>query len=129
VLRRTYLEKRANLETDDGAVLIEKGLRRELLPDWDLEVDERRRHGERGIAQGRKPLKLVRNLVFSMPKGNAADKLHKAVQKFATEKFGAQAPVCHGAPYGSGPPPRARGVKAMSERGERPNIYKPTRLQ
>src|SRR2546430_11451981 len=31
-----YLEKRADLETDEGAVLTQKGLGRELLKDWDL---------------------------------------------------------------------------------------------
>src|SRR5262245_9261152 len=62
-----YLEQRAELETDEGAVLTEKGLARELLWDWDLELDERRRHTQRGVASGRKPPKLVHNLVFSMP--------------------------------------------------------------
>jgi hypothetical protein len=42
-----YLETRADLETDDGAVLAEKGLGRELLKGWDLEVDEIRRHTPR----------------------------------------------------------------------------------
>src|SRR5512138_681652 len=45
-----YLETRADLETDDGAVLAEKGLGPELLKGWDLEVDEIRRHTSRAIA-------------------------------------------------------------------------------
>ncbi len=65
-----YLEERADLETDDGATLTEKGLGRDLLKDWDLEIDERRHHTQRGIAAGRKTPKLVHNLVFSMPKGS-----------------------------------------------------------
>src|SRR5262245_27705265 len=57
-----YLEARADLETDEGAALTQKGLVRELLKDWDLEVDESLRHTQRTIASGRKPPKLVHNL-------------------------------------------------------------------
>jgi len=121
-----YLEKRADLETDDGAVLTQKGLARELLKDWDLEVDERRRHTQRGIAAGRKPPKLVHNLVFSMPKGTPPDKLHKAVKKFATEKFGAQHRYAMALHTDQGHPHVHVVVKAVSERGERLNIYKAT---
>ena len=42
-----YLEERADLETDDGAILTEKGLARELLKDWDLEIDAAPSHPER----------------------------------------------------------------------------------
>jgi len=61
-----YLEERADLETDDGSILTEKGLGRELLKDWDLELDERH-HTKRGVSAGRKTPKLVDNIVFSMP--------------------------------------------------------------
>jgi hypothetical protein len=121
-----YLEKRADLETDEGAVLTEKGLGRELLKDWDLEVDERRRHTQRGIASGRRPAKLVHNLVFSMPKGTPPEKLHKAVKKFATEKFAAQHRYVMALHTDQGHPHVHVVVKAMSERGERLNIYKAT---
>jgi hypothetical protein len=121
-----YLEKRADLETDDGAILTEKGLGRGLLKDWDLEIDERRHHTERGIAAGRKTPKLVHNIVFSMPKGTPPDKLHKAVRKFATEKFGAQHRYAMALHTDQGHPHVHLVVKAMSERGERLNIYKAT---
>jgi len=122
-----YLEERADLETDEeGAVLTEKGLGRELLKDWDLEVEERRRHTQRGIAKGRKPPKLVHNLVFSMPKGTPPDKLHKAVKKFTTEKFGAKHRYAMALHTDQGHPHVHVVVKAMSERGERLNIYKAT---
>ena len=121
-----YLEKRADLETDDGAILTEKGLGRGLLKDWDLEIDERRHHTERGIAAGRKTPKLVHNIVFSMPKGTRPDKLHKAVRKFATEKFGAQHRYAMALHTDQGHPHVHLVVKAMSERGERLNIYKAT---
>lgn len=121
-----YLEERADLETDDGAILTEKGLGRELLKDWDLEIDERRRHTQRGIGAGRRTPKLVHNLVFSMPKGTPADKLHRAVKKFATEKFGAQHRYAMALHTDQGNPHVHLVVKAVSERGERLNIYKAT---
>jgi len=121
-----YLEKRADLETDDGGVLTEKGLGRQLLNDWDLEIDEQRRHTQRAIAAGRRTPKLVHNLVFSMPKGTPADKLHRAVKKFAVEKFGAQHRYAMALHTDQGNPHVHVVVKAISERGERLNIYKAT---
>jgi type IV secretory pathway VirD2 relaxase len=121
-----YLEERADLETDDGAILTEKGLAREVLKDWDLELDERRHHTQRGIAAGRKTPKLVHNIVFSMPKGTPVDKLHKAVKKFTTEKFGAQHRYAMALHTDQGHPHVHVVVKAISERGERLNIYKAT---
>ena len=121
-----YLEKRTELETDDGAVLTEKGLAHQLLKDWDLEVDERRRHTQRGVASGRRPPKLVHNLVFSMPKGTPPDKLYKAVKRFATERFGAQHRYAMALHTDQGHPHVHLVVKAMSERGERLNIYMAT---
>jgi len=121
-----YLEKRADLETDEGAVLHEKGLGRELLKGWDLELDEQRRHTQRAVASGRKPPKLVHNLVFSMPKSTPPEKLLKAVKKFATEKFGAQHRYAMALHTDQANPHVHVVVKARSERGERLNIYKAT---
>ena len=121
-----YLETRADLETDDGAVLAEKGLGRELLKGWDLEVDEIRRHTSRAIAVGRMPPKLVHNLVFSMPKGTPPDRLHKAVRKFAVEKFGLQHRYVMALHTDQAHPHVHVVVKAVSEQGERLNIRRAT---
>jgi relaxase-like protein len=121
-----YLETRADLETDDGAVLAEKGLGRELLKGWDLEVDEIRRHTSRAIGAGRKPPKLVHNLVFSMPKGTPPDRLHKAVRKFAVEKFGLQHRYAMALHTDQAHPHVHVVVKAVSEQGERLNIRRAT---
>jgi hypothetical protein len=121
-----YLETRADIETDEGLVLADRGLGRELLKGWDLEVDEIRRHTSRAIAAGRKPPKLVHNLVFSMPKGTPPDRLQKAVRKFAVEKFGLQhryAMVLH---TDQAHPHVHVVVKAISEQGERLNIRNAT---
>ena len=121
-----YLETRADLETDDGVVLPEKGLGRQLLKDWDLEVDEIRRHTSRAIAAGRKPPKLVHNLVFSMPRGTPPDRLQKAVRKFAVEKFGLQHRYAMALHTDQAHPHVHVVVKAISEQGERLNIRKAT---
>ncbi len=80
-------EGRGEVQTDDGERLQEKGFEKALLEDWDLDLDAHRRHTERAIAAGRKPPKLVHNIVFSMPKGTPPEKVLRAVQVFAREKL------------------------------------------
>jgi hypothetical protein len=121
-----YLERHADIETDDGVVFADKGHARELLDDWNLDLHAQRRHTQRGIAAGRRPPKLVHNLVFSMPTGTPPDKLHRAVRKFALEKFGAQHRYALALHTHQGHPHVHMVVKAMSERGERLNIRKAT---
>jgi hypothetical protein len=119
-------EGEATVEGDDGALHQHKNFEKPLLKDWDLDMDEYRRHTERGVAIGRKPPKLVHNLVFSMPKGTPANKLHDAVRRFAMEKFALQhryAMVLH---TDQGHPHVHVVVKALSEQGERLYIRKAT---
>jgi MobA/VirD2-like, nuclease domain len=75
------------VQTDNGDRLQGRGFEKALLDDWDLDLDEHRRHTPRAIAAGRKPPKLVHNLVFSMPKGIPPEKVLRAVQVLAREKF------------------------------------------
>jgi type IV secretory pathway VirD2 relaxase len=119
-------EGKGDIETDEGTLIHEQDFERTLLKDWDLELDERRRHTQRGIAAGRKPTKLVHNLVFSMPTGTPPGKLYKAVQKFATEKFALQHRYAMALHTDQGHPHVHVVVKAMSEEGKRLNIYKAT---
>jgi hypothetical protein len=121
-----YLEKRADLQTDDGEQLSEKGLGRELLEGWDLDLDEHRRHTARAIAAGRKPPKLVHNLVFSMPKGTPPEKLQQAVRKFTFEKFALQHRYAMALHTDQANPHVHVVVKAVSEQGERLHIRKAT---
>jgi hypothetical protein len=121
-----YLEQRADLETDDGERISEKGLGRQLLEDWNLDLDEHRRHTARAIAAGRKPPKLVHNLVFSMPKGTPPEKLHQAVRKFAFEKFALQHRYAMALHTDQANPHVHVVVKAVSEQGERLYIRKAT---
>jgi hypothetical protein len=119
-------EGKGAIETDEGSLVHQRDFVRTLLKDWDLELDERRRHTQRAIAAGRKPPKLVHNLVFSMPTGTPPDKLYKAVWKFATEKFALQHQYAMALHTDQGHPHVHVVVKAMSEEGRRLNIYKAT---
>lgn len=121
-----YIETHADLETDDGVVHDEKGLGGVLLEDWDLDLEGKRRHSQRGIAAGRKPGKLVHNLIFSMPAGTPAKKVHQAVKKFALEKFALQHRYAMALHTHQGNPHVHVVVKAVSEQGERLNIRKAT---
>ena len=75
------------IETDMGERLMERGFEKDLMLDWDLDLDVLHRHTDRTVAHGRKPPKLVHNLIFSMPKGTPSDKLAAAVRAFAVNQF------------------------------------------
>ena len=83
-------EGKGQVETDDGRLLEEKGFEKELVKDWDLDLQVHRRYPQRASAAGRRPPKLVHNLVFSMPRGTPSDKLLAAARRFAVEKFALQ---------------------------------------
>lgn len=119
-------EGEGEVETDDGQRLREKGFEGDLVMDWDLDLEARRWHTERAIAKGRKPPKLVHNLVFSMPRGTPPDKLLKAVRVFAREKFVLQHRYAMTLHTDQGHPHVHVVVKAMSEQGVRLNIRKAT---
>ena len=119
-------EGEEEVETDDGRHLREKGFERDLVNDWDLDLEARRWHTQRAIAAGRKPPKLVHNLVFSMPRGTPPDKLLKAVRVFTREKFALQHRYAMTMHTDQGHPHVHVVVKAVSEQGVRLNIRKAT---
>lgn len=114
------------LEADDGERLSGKGVGRELLDDWDLDLDEHRRTAELGSALGRNPPKLVHKLMFSMPPGTPAESVLTAARNFLREEFALKhryAFVLHT----DEPHPHIHAVvKAVSEQGVRLNIRKAT---
>jgi hypothetical protein len=122
-----YLDRGGDLdiETDDGQRLSGKGVEKELLEDWDLDLEERR-SGGREYWSRRSPPKLVHKLMFSMPAGTPPDKVLAAVKNFAREEFGLKhryAMVLHT----DEPHPHVHVVvKAMSEQGVRLHIRKAT---
>jgi hypothetical protein len=113
------------IETDDGQHLSGKGVEKELLEDWDLDLEERRTGGIEYWSR-RTPPKLVHKLMFSMPPGTPPLKVLAAVKNFAREEFGLKhryAMVLHT----DEPHPHVHMVvKAVSEQGVRLNIRKAT---
>jgi hypothetical protein len=113
------------LETDDGECLSGR-IGKDLLDDWDLDLDDVRRQATLAAKKGRKPPKLVHKLMFSMPPGTPPDKVLGAVRNFAREEFWGQhryAFVLHT----DEPHPHVHLVlKAVNEQGVRLNIKKAT---
>ena len=118
-------EGRGEVQTDDGDRLQGKGFEKALLEDWDLDLEAQRRRSERAIVAGRKPPKLVHNLVFSMPKGTPPDKVLRAVQVFAREEFALKHRYAMALHVDQGHPHVHMVVKAVSEQGVRLYIRKP----
>jgi hypothetical protein len=123
-----YIDRKGELdiETDDRDRIHGKGSEHELLDDWDLGLEERQANSTYSGMPGRKPTKLVHNIVFSMPVGTPPDKLLAAVRHFAQEKFALQhryAMVLH---TDHDHPHVHLVLKAMSEDGVRLNIRKAT---
>jgi hypothetical protein len=123
-----YLDRKGELEieTDDGERLSGRGVERELLEDWDLDIEEDRRRTTLDPRPDRRPPKLVHKVLFSMPPGTPPKKMLEAVKNFAREEFGLKhryAMVLHT----DEPHPHVHMVvKAVSEKGERLNIRKAT---
>lgn len=114
------------IETDDDERLSGKGIARQLLEDWDLDLDEHRGQTNLAAGLGRRPPKLVHKLMFSMPPGTPAEALHAAAKSFLREEFALKhryAFVLHT----DEPHPHVHAVvKAVSEQGVRLNIRKAT---
>ena len=64
-----------DIETDDGQHLSGKGVEKELLEDWDMDLEEHRRKADLESWSSRPPPQLVHKLMFSMPAGTPPDKV------------------------------------------------------
>jgi hypothetical protein len=123
-----YLNRRKEfeIETDEGKHLQGRDSIKNLVDDWDLKLDAAANNSSYSGRPGRKPTKLVHNIVLSMPAGTSPTKLLAASQAFAREKFALQhryAMVLHT----DQPHPHVHlVVNAMSEEGVRLNIRKAT---
>jgi hypothetical protein len=122
-----YIGRREfDIETDDGQRLKGKDSVNALIEDWELDFDAAEsRSPYRGVS-GRKPAKLVHNIVLSMPAGTSPSDVFEASRAFAREQFGLihrYALVLHT----DQPHPHVHlVVKAMSEQGRRMNVRKET---
>jgi hypothetical protein len=119
-------EGELEIETDDGRRLQEKGFEKDLIQDWDLDLEAHREQAKWARDRGRKPPKLVHNLVFSMPKRTPPEKVYAAVRKFAGEKFALQHRYAMTLHTDGANPHVHVVVKAVSEQGQRLNIRKAT---
>ena len=119
-------EGEEQVETDDGRLLQQKDFEKALVKDWDLDLHAHRSYTQRSHAAGRRPPKLVHNLVFSMPRGTPSDKLLVAARRFALEKFALQHRYAMALHTDQGHPHVHMAVKAVSEVGIRLNIRKAT---
>jgi hypothetical protein len=113
------------LETDEGERL--QGRRgKELLDDWDLDIDEARRQSRLTATKNRRPPKIVHKLVFSMPPGTPPDKVLGAVRNLAREEFYGQHRYAFVLHTDELQPHVHLVLKAVSEQGVRLNIQKAT---
>lgn len=123
-----YISRRGRLEieTDEGERLQGRGVSKDLASDWDLEADVAQSRSPCRGTPGRKPSKLVHNIILSMPAGTPPDRLMAAARDFAREQFGLRhryAMVLH---TDQEHPHVHLVVKVLSEQGERLNIRKAT---
>ena len=72
-----YIDRngRLEIETDEGDHLKGKGIEKDLTDDWDLDSANAQCRGPYRGKAGRKPARLVHNVILSMPKGTPPEKL------------------------------------------------------
>ncbi len=123
-----YIDRNGDLEieTDEGERRKGKGIEKDITTDWDLDSMRAQGRGPYRGKGGRKPAKLVHNLILSMPKRTSPEKLLLASRDFAREEFALKhryALVLH---TDQDHPHVHLVVKAVSEEGKRLNIRKAT---
>jgi hypothetical protein len=118
-------EGEVGLETDMGRRVGGQKFAHDLVRDWDLDVEVLSRQSERSI-RGRKPTKLVHNIIFSMPPGTLREKVLKAVRQLAVNEWQLRHRYAMTMHNDTAHPHVHVVVKAMSEQGTRLNIRKVT---
>lgn len=112
------------METDTGEQLVGQGLGREILEDWDLDLDEHRKSDSLSASNRRAAPKPVHKLMFSMPPGTSPSAVLAATRNFLREEFG----LTHRYVFvlhTDEPHPHVHAVvKAVSEQGIRLSIRK-----
>jgi hypothetical protein len=69
-----------DLETDDGEKLRDAQVGKDLVEDWDLELDAQRSRADLLSRPGRTPPRLVHKLMFSMPAGTPPGKVGRVAK-------------------------------------------------
>ncbi len=87
----SYLSHEGEVELEtDAAERVSKEMQKELLEDWHLELSRGQYRRSRDPNKPPRPIKLVHNIVLSMPKPTPPEKVLAAARVFARERFGAQ---------------------------------------
>lgn len=118
-----YIGRRGqvDLETDSGDKLHSA---KELLDDWNLELDDYRPGSDLSSTDRKQSPRLVHKVLFSMPAETPPAKVLLAVQNFCREEFALRHRYAM-ALHTDEPHPHVHVViKAMSEQGKRLNIRK-----
>lgn len=114
------------LETDADEVVQGPSIARRLMEEMDLDLEEYRRRFELTVPRGRRLPKLVHKIVLSMPQGTPAQGVLAAARSFLREQFGIEHRYAFVLHTDRTHPYVHVVVKAMSERGVRLHIKKPT---
>jgi hypothetical protein len=86
-LRYYARDGKLEMESDTGEQLSAKGFEGTLIRDWNLDVEAHQRQNARAVRAGRKPSRLVHNIIFSMPAGTPPEKVFKAARKLVRDEF------------------------------------------
>ena len=123
-----YIDRQGKLEieTDEGQRTQGMGIEAALVADWELEALEAQVRGPYRRIAGRRPTKLVHNVILSMPKGTDPQKLLSASRDFAREELALKHRYALALHTDQDHPHVHLVVKAVSEQGERLNIRKGT---
>src|SRR5580692_10052640 len=123
-----YIDRQGELEIemDDGRRLKGDGIEKGLSSDWELEELSAIGKAPYRGKSGRRPEKLVHNIVLSMPQGTDPRKLLFASRDFVREQFALKHRYALALHTDQGHPHVHVVVKAVSEDGERLNIRKAT---
>jgi hypothetical protein len=121
-----YIGRRGelDLETDDGERLRGTRVGKDLVEDWDLDLDEYRRKSELTATRGKEPARLVHKVIFSMPAGTQPAKVLTAVKNFAREEFALKHRYAMALHTDTDRPHVHVVIKAVSEQGQRLHIRK-----
>jgi hypothetical protein len=112
------------IETDEGYRIAGRDTQKALLNDWHLELSAGQYRGPRdGHATARR-VKLVHNIMFSMPSPTPPEKVLAAARKFAREKFALQHRYAMALHTDQQPPHVHMVVKVESEHGRRLHVDK-----
>jgi hypothetical protein len=87
----SYISQRGELEIEtDRGERVTQDDQKLLILSWNLDLTAGQYRGPRGTKAFARPVKLVHNVVLSMPSPTPPEKVLAAAKVFAREKFGAQ---------------------------------------